>query len=732
MQTRSKTLKTLKTQKILSKRKFGLVQNEYRGDDKTKLFNPPIELDDHYNWIRDDTRSDPNILTYIDEENTHTDIIMEPHKELVELLYNEAKSYVCGSYDTFAYKLNNIESWEYFRRYDETKDYPSYWRKRINKTTNIYEYQMLLDVNILALNKSQCGITSFGISPGHKYISYGVDWNGSEKYEFVLVELTENSQNIINIPIPPLAYCSYFWANSNTIYYLTGDDTNRLCQLWVYHLDSLIHSMIYEELDTKYSLDVELSANEQFIIISSSDYDSNCCKYIDLKNPDVIVDFIPRKSNVKYSIDWYQGFWYIHTNINTDDWEILKLDYKDEPIWTNTTKFISLQSDIYINSFELFEKFIIFGTKINGNIYLNIIDYDKTSVAIINHCENEIISWNEYIQKDSSNIKSSHVYTIVPIYNCIYSTEKLIISFSSMIEPTLLVEYNINTLDYIQIYSQKVHNYSSELYENKRIWVEQEGTKLGIPVSLVYRKDLVKFDGTNPIYMYGYGAYGSTINPSFNRELLPILDRGYIHATCHVRGGSFLGYSWYEDGKMEKKINTFKDFIRCAEYFAESKICDPTRIIIEGGSAGGLLVGACITMRPDLFWIGIPIVPFVDVLNTMSDSSIPLTKEEWTQWGNPNEINDFDIISKYCPYYNVKHTSYPHMYCTAGLHDPRVPYWEILKLVAKIREYKENINSIQIVRVDMNSGHFGGSSRFKSIRELAEKYAFVLTRLSKI
>jgi len=206
-----------------------------------------------------------------------------------------------------------------------------------------------------------------------------------------------------------------------------------------------------------------------------------------------------------------------------------------------------------------------------------------------------------------------------------------------------------------------------------------------------------------------------------------MLDRGYVYAIAHVRGGSFLGYDWYEQGRMEKKMNTFKDFICCAEYFKKSGLIDPNKIVIEGRSAGGLLIGTSIALRPDLFWIGIPGVPFVDVLNTMSDSTIPLTKEEWTQWGNPNEKEWFDTIIQYCPYSNVKTNYYPHMYCTAGLHDPRVPYWEILKFVAKIREYKTDLN-IQIIRVETSQGHFGGSSRYKSIEELAEKYAFILTR----
>jgi oligopeptidase B len=238
---------------------------------------------------------------------------------------------------------------------------------------------------------------------------------------------------------------------------------------------------------------------------------------------------------------------------------------------------------------------------------------------------------------------------------------------------------------------------------------------------------MFKKDGSMPLFLYGYGSYGHTVNPIFSSNILPLLDRGYIYAIAHVKGGSFLGYNWYLQGKMYNKMNTFTDFITCAEYMINSKYTSIKNIVIEGRSAGGLLVGAAVTMKPELFKTVLPGVPFIDVLNTMSDSTIPLTVEEWTQWGNPNEKEGFEYIKKYCPYTNIKSTEYPNMYLTGGLHDPRVPYWEPLKFLAKIREYKTD-NNIQVIRMETEQGHFGGSSRYKFIEELAEKYAFVFTR----
>ena len=712
-------------EKISSKRKFGLVEGELKGNDLSKLMNPPIELEDNYNWIRDDKKKSELVLSHIKKENEYTNNIINPHKELVSTLYKEARSYIRETYDTYASLHNDIDSWRYFRRFKEGEEYPSHWRRKVLSDGCVVEEE-LLNENSLADGKPQCDVESLDISPSHKYMTYGVDYDGSEKYEFVITNLA--SRTNLSHTIPKLAYCSYLWAGDSLIYYFVGDDSNRIFQLWMYDLTNGISQRIYEETNPDYNLGGGLSADEEYIIISSGNYDSNWCKYIKWKsNPYKIYDFLPEINKVKYGIEHHDGSWFVHTNANAVNWQVLKLEPKSKPEWENLVQFIPPIDSVHISGFGVYEKFFTFKTKVNGSIYLNIIDPSRTNVKILTHLENKQMSWDEYINQDWMTIRTEHVYTIGSGSNPIYSTSKLNVMFSSMVHPTQLFDYDIDTLESIKIYEQIVPNYNSQLYSSKRIWVPQPGTKLGIPVSIVYRTDMLKSDKSNPLYLYGYGSYGMTINPSFDTKILPLLDRGYIYAIAHVRGGAFLGYDWYEEGRMDKKINTFKDFIRCAEYFRDSGMIDPNKIVIEGRSAGGLLIGSSITMRPDLFWVGIPGVPFVDVLNTMSDSTIPLTTEEWTQWGNPNEQESFNIISQYCPYYNVKTNSFPHMYCTAGLHDPRVPYWEILKLVAKIREFKTDDNT-QVIRVETTQGHFGGSSRYKSIEELAEKYAFIFTR----
>ena len=711
--------------KIISKRKFGFVEGEFRGSDKTKLINPPIELDDNYHWMRDDSRTDTKIIDHISKENDYTDNIMGPHKELIQTIYSEVKSYIVESYDTYAYELNLKKSWKYFTRYTKDKDYPSYWRKMILED-GLTEEEELLDINKLAEGKSQCDVTSFQISPDHKNISFGVDYDGSENYEFILINLELKQE--IPTPIPKLTYCSYFWVSPSIIYYLLNDKSNRLYQLWMYNIWTKLNYLVYEETNPDFDLGADITSDEKYVIISSGNYDSNYCLYIDWElNPFKINNFLPMISKFKYSIDHHKLSWYIHTNKDAINWQVLKINESYEYKWDDLEEFLPPNEIINISSFEIYEKFFIFKTKINGNIYINLIDILRNNVKVITHLENKVYTWEEYNQIDFSNIRSELVYNINGGVNNIYSTDKYNIAFSSMIHPTQLFDYNNETLEFNKVYEKVVPNYNQDLYESKRLWIEQTDTRLGIPVSIIYKKDLLKSNKTNPLYLYGYGSYGITITPDFNYKILPLLDRGYVYAIAHIRGGSFLGYDWYEDGRMFTKLNTFNDFIRCAEYFSQSDFIDPKKIIIEGRSAGGLLIGTSIALRPDLFHIAIPGVPFVDVLNTMSDSTIPLTKEEWTQWGNPNELEAYEYIKQYCPYTNIKINSYPHMYCSAGLHDPRVPYWEILKLIAKIREYKTD-NNIQIIRIETSQGHFGGSSRYKLLEELAEKYAFIFTR----
>jgi oligopeptidase B len=700
-----------KTNKIPHTTRFGNVKNEFRGSNIDKLMDPPIEIIDDYYWIRDDTRKNKNVLDHINNENMYTDSVIEKYKEFEKNIYQEIKSYIRESYDTYHYLRSGNDQYKYFSRFIEGKNY--HQACRINIITNVIE--ILLDINELANNKTQCDVINLQVSPNHDYISFGVDYDGNEKYELIINEISSGLD--INHGIPKLAYCSYFWMSETIIYYLVGDEKNRLYQVWLYDLEDKINKLVYLEHNDEFNLNINFSEDNKYIFISSGNYDSNYSMYIDFNiNPLKYYIFEPLKYGVIYYMYHHQGIFYILTNKdNSINWKIMKCNVNNNIL----NDFIPYNSNVYISEIQLFKNNLVFQSKINGNIYLNIYNFDTDKISVITYLEDNTYSLSEYINNKTKNI-SSNVYTIRMEYNYLYDTNMLNVRFTSLSSPAKLINYNMSTLENKVVYTQVVPNYDESLYECKRIWVPPEG----IPISIVYKKEKFIQDGSMPLYLYGYGSYGNTVNPNFSYKILPLLDRGYIYAIAHVRGGSFLGYNWYLQGKMFNKMNTFNDFIKCVEYMIKEKYTSKKNIVTEGRSAGGLLIGATVTMRPDLFKTVIPGVPFIDVINTMSDSTIPLTIEEWCQWGNPNEKKDYEYMKQYCPYTNIKNTDYPNMYLTCGLHDPRVPYWEPLKFLAKLREYKTDSN-IQVIRIETDQGHFGGSSRYKFIEELAELYTFI-------
>ncbi len=705
------------TKKQKSLVKFGNVEGEFRGSNKETLMNPPIEIEDNYYWLRDDTRTNKEVLEHINMENKYTNSVIDPYTGMKKKIYNEIKSYIRETYETYKYRKHENSIYKYYCKFEEGKDYNIYCR--VNTETN--EEDILLDINELSIGKNQCDVTGFTTSPNDKYMTYGVDYDGSEKYEFICYDIKTN-QKIIH-PIPKLAYCSYFWANNNLIYYLVGDERNRLCELWLYNIQTNENNLIYKEYNEELYVNVDITDDELYVIITIGDYNTNYSMYIDINTDPMKYKLIKGiEKGVKYQVEHHSGTFYILTNKDATNWKIVKSNMETDSIWE---EFIPYDSSVYINNIKMFSDYFVFCSKINGNSYINVYSFINGTIKMLSHLDNKIFSFNEYINYKHSNIKSDYVYTIKLGLNCMYNTNILNISFTSLTSPLKLFDYNMDTLENKIVYEQIVPNYNENLYVCKRLWIPHDN--IHIPVSIVYRKDMFKQDGSMPLYLYGYGSYGYTVDTTFSYKILPLLDRGYLYAISHVRGGSFLGYDWYLQGKMRNKLNTFRDFIRCAEYMIDEKYTSIKNIVTEGRSAGGLLIGATVTMRPDLFKTVIPGVPFIDVLNTMSDSKIPLTVEEWTQWGNPNEKEDYEYMKQYCPYTNIKNTEYPNMYLTGGLHDPRVPYWEPLKFLSKIREYKTDKN-IQVIRMETEQGHFGGSSRYKFIDELSELYTFVFTR----
>lgn len=699
---------------------------EFRGNDIDKLINPPLCVKDNYHWMRDNERTNQEVLDHINNENTFTETIMKDHEQLKKNLYEEVKSYIKETYDTFPRSKKYNSKYKYFRRMIEGLSYEKHYRIDTEKNTE----ELLLDVNELSKDKNQCDIKRFKVSLDEKYYSYCEDYEGDEKYNLVVIDF--NTRNKLEIKFPKLLYADYLWTNNNNIYYSQGDDKNRMCEVWLYEMDKNQHTKIYYETNGEYNTSINASTDDKYLFIKSGTYESNQTSYIDIHNDNKKMILIePLKSEHKYDVDHHNGYFYVQTNINKcTNWKIMKVQIGEDVSYSHWQEFIPYNKDICINNFTTLEKYFIFSITINGSNYVNILDYNTNQIRMIDHLSNLVnFKLETYIEMNFSKFKNNNVSNL-EIISCMYESNDIIISFETMNVPFSLYEYNLDTFTNLKVYTKEVPNYNEEEYECKRLYVPIKSSNkwvLGIPISLIYKKELFKQDGSMPLFLYGYGSYGITVDPTFDYEVLPLLNRGWIYAIAHVRGGSFLGTEWYEDGKMKTKMNTFNDFISCAEYLVENKYCDKNNITIEGRSAGGLLVGASMVLKPELFKNVVAGVPFVDVLNTMCDSTIPLTVEEWTQWGNPNIKEDYDYISQYCPYYNIKNTNYPNMYITAGLHDPRVQYWEPLKLLAKIREYKTD-NNTQIIKVETTQGHFGGSSRYKHIEELAHKYAFLLTR----
>ena len=687
--------------RIIHKTEFGAVDHT-RGNN---AMNPLVTIDDPYYWLRDDERKNVKVLDHLKSENNYTNCIMNDTKDIQKELYDELLSHIMETYDS--YPLPNCDNgWNseyyYFTRTIEGKSYPIHCRINVN-TKEITE---LMDENTIADGKTCCDISSFGITKDHKYMSYGIDTNGNEKYELKIINI--NTGEEFYHEIPELAYCDYTWYN-DWIYYTMGDNQNRMYQVWRYNTNSKKNELLYENLDELSTVGLSMSHDKKYFFISAGSYDTSDCYYFTHENTKP-VQFTPKIKDHKYSVDYHEGSFLITTNMdNSSNFKVM-ICSEDNTLIENWKELIEYRDNIYIKYIVELKNYILIGYKENGHNMVRIIPF-KDSLYKLN---------------DSYDIIVEDKIRNVSIYSCPqYDSDTILYSQNSLKLPHSIYKLDLGTRKTEFIRMRPVPNYDKSLYTTERQYAPSTDGTL-IPMSIVYRKEKFKKDGTNPLYLYGYGSYGHTVDPTFMSTIIPLLDRGFVYVISHVRGGSFLGFKWYEDGKMENKINTFNDFNACAEYLIKQNYTFDKGITIEGRSAGGLLVGAAMTMRPELYRTVIAGVPFVDVMNTMCDPTIPLTIPEWEQWGNPNEKKYFDIMLKYSPYDNIKdNTDYPHVLALGGLNDPRVQYWEPAKFVAKLRHHNIGNNMI-LLKTEMEQGHFGGMDRYKHLRETAFSYAFVL------
>ena len=666
----------------------------------------PVELEKHgdiridnYFWLRE--RENPEVLDYLTQENLYNEQMTAHTKELQENLFQEVKGRIKEDDSSVPYKLNGY--W-YITRFEKGKDYPIYSRKK--ESLDAPE-EILFDVNKMAKGHDYYKLSGLSVSPNNKLISYAVDTVSRRKYTLYIKNLETGevySEKIRNTT------GGATWANDNkTLFYARKDEeTLRSNKIFKHRLGTKAKNdeLVYLEEDETFHTYVYNSKSKRYIIIGSDSTLTSEYRVLSADDPHGEFKVIqPRIRGLEYSIAHYRECFYILTNKDgATNFKLMKAPVHNPSI-ENWEEVIPHREEVLLEDIDLFRDYLVVSERSNGLNKIHIRRWDGTDSYFLPF-ENE-------------------TYTAFTGTNPDFDTEILRYTYNSLITPTQVVDFNMRTREKdvkkeLEVLGGK---FKKENYVSDRIWATaQDGTK--IPMTLVHRKEL-KRDGTNPVLQYAYGSYGSTIDPYFSNVRLSLLDRGFIFVIAHVRGGEYLGRQWYEDGKLLKKKNTFTDFIDCTLHLIKENYTSADHMYASGGSAGGLLMGVVANMAPQLYKGIIASVPFVDVVTTMLDETIPLTTGEYDEWGNPNDPVFYHYMKSYSPYDNVVAQDYPNMLVTTGLHDSQVQYWEPAKWVAKLRELKTD-NNLLLFHTNMEAGHGGASGRFEALREVAEEYAFLL------
>ncbi|AZB00998.1 S9 family peptidase [Chryseobacterium joostei] len=654
---------------------------------------------DNYFWLNE--RENPEVIKYLEEENAYEEFIMKDTEELQEQLFEEMKARYKKDDESLPYIFN--EYW-YIVRYEEGKEYPIFCRKY--KSLDNPE-EIVLDVNLLAEGEEFFEVGSVAVSPNNELASFSSDNVGRRIYtlNFKNLKTGEILQDKIENTTGKAV-----WANDNQhVFYIRKDKSLRAFQVYRHQLgtDSSEDVLIFHEKDETFDVNVFKTKSLQYIFIASSSTISDEHHFIPSDN--VFADWKviqPRIDDLEYSVEHYEDEFYIITNADdATNFKIVKTKI-DNCGMENWVDVIPHRAEVLLEGFEIFRDYLVLEEREKGLLQIKIID-EKTQ-------ESHYLPF------------SDPTYTTYIGINLEFDTEVLRYGYTSLTQPSSTYEYNMrdNTTELLKQQEVLGGNFIPENYISERIWADSRDGKTKVSISLVYHKDTKKSADT-PLLLYGYGSYGHTVDASFSNVRLSILDRGFIYAIAHIRGGEYLGREWYEDGKMLSKKNTFFDFIDAGKHLIKENYTSSKHLYAMGGSAGGLLVGAVVNYEPQLFNGIVAQVPFVDVVTTMLDDTIPLTTGEYDEWGNPNDKEYYHYMKEYSPYDNVEAKDYPHMLITTGFHDSQVQYWEPAKWTAKLREVKTDHN-ILVFKTDMSSGHGGASGRFESLKEDALEYAFLL------
>ncbi len=655
---------------------------------------------DPYYWLN--KREDKEVIQYLTDENSYTKSIMQSTETLQENLFKEIKGRIKEQDESVPYFLNGY--W-YYTKYEKGQEYPIYCRKK--KSLDAKE-EIYLDVNEQAKGKEFYQIGEADISDDNNIMAFSYDIVGRRKFNIVFKDL--KTGKILADKIENTTG-SVTWAGDNkTVFYTKQDEvTLRSFQILRHTIgaDSKTDKVIFEEKDETYNVGVSRTKSKKYIVISSSATLANEFRFLDANTPDKdFTLFLPREYKHEYNIDHFGDKFYILTNWQAKNFRLMStpIEKREKNNWT---EIIAHNENVFLEDIEIFENYLVISQKEKG---LDLI---------------KVREWKT--QKEHFIPMDEPTYTLGVGFNPEFKTQKLRFSYASLTTPGTTYEYDMTTKDRKTLKQQAVlGGYNPQDYVSERHFATaQDGTQ--VPISLVYKKGLKK-DGSAPCLLYAYGSYGYSMDASFSLARISLLDRGFVFAIAHIRGGQEMGRDWYENGKFFHKKNTFTDFIDCAKYLLAQKYTTTEKLFAEGGSAGGLLMGAVANMRGDLFKGMIAAVPFVDVVTTMLDDTIPLTTGEYDEWGNPNDVNYYIYMLSYSPYDQVERKQYPNMLVTTGLHDSQVQYWEPAKWVARLREMKTD-NNILLLKTDMDAGHGGKTGRFKRLYDIAFEYAFMFKML---
>lgn len=664
--------------------------------DKELVCHGDVRVDEYY-WLR--KRDDPRVRAYLEAENAHTDAMMAPTRGLRGALFEEIKGRIKEDDSTVPYRLGN---YFYYRREEAGRQYSIYCRKKGSLDA---PEEVILDVNEVAGGHDFCHVPRVAVSYGEDLIAYPVDTVGRRIFTIRFKDLATGETLADEIPS---VTATLAWANDNrTVFYAKQDPvTLRVYRIYRHVLGSAAGDdvLVYEEQDPTFMCFVHRTRSKRYLLITSHQTVTTECRVLEADKPGGSFRvLVPRERGHEYTVDHFDGHFYIRTNDGAKNFRLVRMGVEStgRESWEEV---VAHRDDVYLEDFDVFRDHLVLSERHEGLMRVRIHRFSDG--------EEHEIAFDE------------PAYTVHTADNYDFETDVVRFRYTSLATPISTYDYDMTKrLKVLRKRDEILGGFERDRYRTERIWARAEDG-VAIPMTLVYRKDR-RLAGGNPLLLYGYGAYGSSRDPVFSSARLSLLDRGFVYGIAHVRGGQELGRAWYEGGKIFQKMNSFTDFIACGEHLVETGWADSERLYAEGGSAGGLLVGAVMNLRSDLFKGVIAKVPFVDVLTTMLDESMPLTTAEYDEWGDPRKKDAYDYIRSYSPYDNLEAKDYPHLLVTTGLQDSQVQYWEPAKWVARLRTLKTDDHRL-LLKTDLGAGHGGPTGRYDRYREVAFDFAFLL------